>query len=41
MGIIEEETIDKKSGELKTQIKLGECAQMFIIENLNDIISTT
>ncbi len=41
MGIIEEETIDKKSGEVKTQIKLGESAQLFIIENLEDILSTT
>ena len=41
MGIVEEETIDKKSGEVKTQIKLGESAQLFIIENLEDILSTT
>mgnify|MGYP003305569126 FL=1 len=41
IGIIEEETVDKKSGELKTQLKLGESAQLFIIENLRDIISNT
>ena len=41
IGIIEEETVDKKSGELKTQLKLGESAQLFIIENLGDIVSTT
>ena len=36
-----EEVVDKKSGELKAQIKLGESAQLFIIENLEEIISTT
>ena len=41
LGIVEEESVDKKSGEVKTQIKFGECAQLFIIENLEDIISTT
>ena len=41
IGIVEEEVVDKKSGELKSQIKLGESAQLFIIENLEDIISTT
>ena len=41
IGIIEEETIDKKSGEVKAQIKLGESAQLFIIENLEEIIATT
>ena len=41
IGIVEEETVDKKSGELKSQIKLGESAQLFIIENLEEIISTT
>ena len=41
IGIVEEETIDKKSGEIKAQIKLGESAQLFIIENLEEIISTT
>mgnify|MGYP006969239036 CR=1 FL=1 len=33
--------VDKKSGEVKAQIKLGESAQLFIIENLGDIVSTT
>ena len=41
IGIVEEEVVDKKSGELKAQIKLGESAQLFIIENLEEIISTT
>ena len=41
IGIVEEEIIDKKSGEVKAQIKLGESAQLFIIENLEEIISTT
>ena len=40
IGIVEE-VVDKKSGELKAQIKLGESAQLFIIENLEEIISTT
>ena len=38
---IEEEMLDKKSGELKTQIKLEESAQLFIIENINDIVANT
>ena len=41
IGIVEEEIVDKKSGEMKTQIKLGESAQLFIIENIEDIIKTT
>ena len=41
IGIVEEEVVDKKSGEVKAQIKLGESAQLFIIENLEEIISTT
>ena len=41
IGIVEEEVVDKKSGEAKVQIKLGESAQLFIIENLEEIISTT
>ena len=41
IGIIEEETVDKKSGEIKGQIKLGEDAQLFILENIEEIISTT
>ena len=41
MGIVEEQAVDKKSGELRTQIKLGESAQLFIIDNLEDIIMTT
>ena len=41
IGIIEEEIVDKKSGEVKAQIKLGESAQLFIIENLEEIIATT
>ena len=41
VGICEEEFVDKKSGEIKTQIKLSESAQLFIIENLENIIETT
>ena len=41
IGIVEEEVVDKKSGEVKAQIKLEESAQLFIIENLEEIISTT
>ena len=41
IGIVEEEIVDKKSGEVKAQIKLGESAQLFIIENLEEIIATT
>ena len=41
IGIVEEEFVDKKSGEVKAQIKLSESAQLFIIENLEEIISTT
>ena len=33
LGIVEDEVVDKKSGEMKAQIKLGESAQLFIIEN--------
>lgn len=41
IGIVEEEVVDKKSGEVKRQIKFGEGAQLFIIENLEEIVSTT
>jgi hypothetical protein len=41
IGILEEEVVDKKSGEVKGQIKLGETAQLFIIENMEEIIETT
>lgn len=41
LGITEEQTVDAKSGEVKTQVKLGESAQMFILENMEDIIQTT
>lgn len=41
IGIVEEEIIDKKSGEVKTQLKLSESAQLFIIENIEDIIAST
>ena len=41
IGITEEAFVDKKSGEVKTQIKLEECAQLFIIENLEEIVATT
>ncbi len=41
IGIVEEELIDKKTGEVKGQIKLGESAQLFIIENIKEIIENT
>ena len=41
IGIAEESFVDRKSGEVKTQIKLEERAQLFIIENLEEIIATT
>lgn len=41
IGITEEAFVDKKSGEVKTQIKLEERAQLFIIENLEEIVATT
>lgn len=41
IGITEDTVVDPKSGEVKTQIKFGESAQLFIIENLEDIIDTT
>ena len=41
IGIVEEEVVDKKSREVKSQIKLSERAQLFIIENLEDIVANT
>ena len=41
IGITCEETVDKKTGEVKSQIKLEPSAQLFIIENLEEIISST
>lgn len=41
IGIIEEQIVDKKSGEVKSQVKLSESAQLFIIENIEEIIRTT
>ena len=41
IGITEESFVDRKSGEVKTQIKLEEREQLFIIENLEEIIATT
>ncbi|MBO7304670.1 MAG: hypothetical protein J6V09_05550 [Clostridia bacterium] len=41
IGIVEEEVLDKKSGEVKAQLKLGQSEQLFIIENLTEIIKTT
>ena len=41
LGIIEEEIVDTKTGEVKSQIKFSESAQLFIIENLREIIETT
>ncbi len=41
MGIVEEEVVDKKSGEIKMQIMLDPSAQLFIIENIQEIVETT
>ena len=41
LGIMEDAVVDKKSGEVKPQIKLGESAQLFIIANLEEILATT
>ena len=41
IGIAEETIVNNLSGEIKTQIKLEESAQLFIIENLEEIIATT
>ncbi len=41
IGITCEETVDKKTGEVKSQIKFEPSAQLFIIENLEEIISNT
>ena len=41
IGITEEPVVDTKTGEVKTQLKFRESAQLFIIENLEDIIQTT
>lgn len=41
IGIVEEETVDRKSGELKAQIKLSQSAQLFILENIEEIVETT
>lgn len=41
IGITCEETVDKKTGEVKSQIKLEPSAQLFIIENLEEIVSST
>lgn len=41
IGIVSEDKVDKKSGEVKSRIKLGESAQLFILENLDDIIAST
>ena len=41
IGIIEEQTVDKTSGEIKTRIALEKSAQLFILENIEDIIKTT
>ena len=41
IGITEEAFVDKRSGEVKTKIKLSQSAQLFVIENLGNIIETT
>ncbi|MBR1891864.1 MAG: hypothetical protein IJ811_05165 [Clostridia bacterium] len=37
LGIIEVESVDKKSGEIKKQLRLDEKAQLFIIENIEEV----
>ena len=39
IGIIEEDYLNKRTGELKQKIKLTEEAQKFIIDNLENIVS--
>lgn len=41
IGIVEEEIVDRKSGEIKQQLKLDKSAQLFIVENLSEIVKTT
>ncbi len=41
IGIVEEEFVDKKSGEVKAQLKLSQSAQLFILENIDEIIKCT
>ena len=41
MGITASEYVDETSGEVKRQITLDEKAQLFIIENLDEIVRTT
>lgn len=41
IGIIEEEFVDKKSGEVKVQLKLSQSAQLFILENIEEIVAST
>ena len=40
MGIIQEDIVDRKSGEVKSTIKLEKRAQLFILENIEDIVAT-
>lgn len=41
LGIVEDRKIDGESGEVTSKIKLNESAQLFILENIEDIIETT
>ena len=41
IGIVEEEVVDKKTGEVKVRIKLSAKAQLFVVENLQEIIENT
>ena len=41
IGIVEEEVVDKKTGEVKVRIKLSARAQLFVVENLQEIIENT
>jgi len=41
IGICEEHLVDTDTGEEKIQVKLDESAQLFILENIEDIIKTT
>ena len=41
IGIFEEEYVNKRSGEVKMRIKLSPNAQLFILDNIQEIIETT
>ena len=41
IGVIEEQVVDARSGEVKVQVKLEEKAQLFILEHMEEILGTT